>query len=70
MINFHSKLMLSEYGNIMTDKRVFESKKERLVHMSFVVPESLRNKFKGKVSTQGKKMQEVLEELMKEYIKK
>ncbi len=56
----------------MTDKKPssVQSKKERLVHMSFVVPESLRNKFKGKVSTQGKKMQEVLEELMQEYVKK
>jgi hypothetical protein len=56
----------------MTDKKSFseQTKKEKLVHMSFVVRESLRNKFKGKVSTQGKKMQEVLEELMKEYIKK
>ncbi len=39
----------------MTDKRSSEKTQERLVHMSFVVPESLRNKFKGKVSTQGKK---------------
>ena len=54
----------------MVNKRSPEEFKERLVHMSFVVPESLRNKFKGKVSTEGKKMQEVLEELMKEYIKK
>jgi hypothetical protein len=55
----------------MTDKKSsLNQTKEKLVHMSFVVPESLRNKFKGKVSTEGKKMQEVLEDLMKEYIKK
>ena len=47
-----------------------KQKTGKLVHMSFVVSEDLRNIFKGKVSTQGKKMQEVLEELMKEYIKK
>jgi hypothetical protein len=47
-----------------------KQKTGKLVHMSFVVSEDLRNTFKGKVSTQGKKMQEVLEELMREYIKR
>ncbi len=55
---------------MLVKKSSSQQNKGKLVHMSFVVSEDLRNTFKAKVSAKGKKMQEVLESLMKEYIKK
>ena len=41
----------------------------KLVRMNFEVSEHLRNAFKAKVASQGKKVKYVLAELMEEYIK-
>ncbi len=45
-------------------------KEDTLVRMNFEVSKKLRNSFKGKVATEGKKVKYVLAEFMKEYIKK
>jgi hypothetical protein len=40
------------------------------VHVNFIVSEELRNSFKSKTAMKGKQVKAVLEEFMKEYIKK
>lgn len=42
----------------------------RQVHVNFLVSEELRNTFKSKAAMKGKRVKDVLEEFMKEYIKK
>jgi len=41
----------------------------RLVRINFEVSEPLRNAFKAKVASQGKKVKDVFAEFMREYIK-
>lgn len=42
---------------------------DKIIYMSFGVPEKLRNKFKSKVSAEGKKVKDVMANLMEEYLK-
>ncbi|WP_172593951.1 hypothetical protein [Candidatus Rickettsiella viridis] len=49
--------------------RTLEDQK-KIVHMNFETTKELRNAFKSKVAISGKSVRQVLEELMKEYIKK
>lgn len=39
------------------------------VHVNILVSEELRNTFKAKAAMKGKRVKDVLEEFMKEYIK-
>lgn len=43
---------------------------EKLTRVGFDVPVTLKNEFKAKVARQGKKVRDVLEAFMREYIKK
>lgn len=56
----------------MAIKRSSQSLKTqgKQVHVNFLVSEELRNEFKSKVAMKGKTVRDVLEALMKEYIKK
>ncbi len=45
------------------------TQEEPLVRIGFDVPMSLRNEFKSKVAKQGKKVRDVLEAYMQEYVK-
>ena len=58
-------------GNMMVGKKKVRNldEKDTLVRMNFEVSKKLRNSFKGKVATEGKKVKYVLAEFMKEYIK-
>lgn len=54
----------------MVGKKRLNKEEDILVRMNFEVSEKLRNQFKGKVVTQGKKVKDVLAEFMRDYIKK
>lgn len=49
--------------------QIDQSTEEELVRIGFDVPISLRNEFKSKVAMQGKKVRDVLESYMREYVK-
>lgn len=44
--------------------------KDKLVYMNLKVPKDLKDSFKAKVASEGKKMLPVLLEYMRDYIKK
>lgn len=68
---FLKKLRFLDTTQFMTRKptRTLEDQR-KIVHMNFETTKELRNAFKSKVAINGKSAREVLEELMKEYIKK
>lgn len=45
-----------------------DSGKESFARMNFEVPVALRNAFKAKVASQGKKVKDVFEQFMEDYI--
>lgn len=51
-------------------ENVKNSEEGRLVRINFEVSEPLRNAFKAKVASQGKKVKDVFAEFMREYTKK
>jgi hypothetical protein len=55
---------------LVTIKKLSNAKKEQLVYMNLKVPKGLRDSFKAKVASEGKKMLPVLIEYMKNYVKK
>lgn len=75
MIKYYIIAILSQLlveNLIMTPRkptRTLEDQK-KIVHMNFETTKELRNAFKSKVAMNGKSVRQVLEELMKEYIKK
>lgn len=50
-------------------KQLAKSFKENLTTITFEIPAPLRNNFKAKVSSQGKKIKDVLLEFIEEYVK-
>jgi hypothetical protein len=46
------------------------NKEEKTVRVQILMPETLRNQFKGVTASEGKTMGEVLNEFVKGYVKK
>jgi hypothetical protein len=55
----------------MNDKRRTNNKnvENEISHISFEIDTKLRNKFKGKIGNEGKRLKDVMVQLMEEYLK-
>lgn len=73
-LNLEKNLVNEKKQEVVGLDKLMESVKrpeseEATVNMNFVVSERLRNAFKSKVSSQGKKIRDVLSAFMENYIK-